>query len=90
MRAWSALDEHGVRRYLTPMRTRISSKGQLVLPAELRREDGVVAGDEFEVAPTESPRVPLMRRAMSMPATTGMADPRWLIMAGTPSAGRPR
>ena len=31
------------------MKTRISSKGQIVLPAELRREDGVEPGDQFEV-----------------------------------------
>ena len=31
------------------MRTIISTKGQLVLPAELRRRDGVVPGQEFEI-----------------------------------------
>lgn len=31
------------------MRTTISTKGQLVLPAELRRRDGVVPGQEFEI-----------------------------------------
>lgn len=31
------------------MRTRISSKGQIVLPAELRREDGIRVGEEFDV-----------------------------------------
>jgi AbrB family looped-hinge helix DNA binding protein len=31
------------------MKTRISSKGQIVLPAELREQDGIVAGQEFEV-----------------------------------------
>jgi len=31
------------------MRTRISSKGQVVLPAELRRQDGIEAGQEFEI-----------------------------------------
>ncbi|WP_419951001.1 AbrB/MazE/SpoVT family DNA-binding domain-containing protein [Candidatus Palauibacter sp.] len=31
------------------MRTTISTKGQLVLPAELRRRDGVVPGEEFEI-----------------------------------------
>lgn len=33
------------------MKTRISSKGQLVLPAELRRRDGIEAGQEFEIEP---------------------------------------
>ena len=31
------------------MKTTISSKGQLVLPAELRQEDGVEPGDQFEI-----------------------------------------
>lgn len=31
------------------MRTTISTKGQLVIPAELRRRDGVVPGQEFEI-----------------------------------------
>jgi AbrB family looped-hinge helix DNA binding protein len=38
-----------VRCYLTPMRTTISTKGQIVLPAELRVADGIEAGEEFEV-----------------------------------------
>ena len=43
------VDIFEVRRYLTFMKTTISSKGQIVLPAELRREDGVEPGDQFEV-----------------------------------------
>jgi len=31
------------------MKTRLSSKGQLVLPAELRRRDGIEPGQEFEI-----------------------------------------
>lgn len=31
------------------MKTTVSSKGQIVLPAELRREDDVRSGDQFEV-----------------------------------------
>jgi AbrB family looped-hinge helix DNA binding protein len=31
------------------MRTTISTKGQIVLPAELRREDGIEPGQEFEI-----------------------------------------
>jgi AbrB family looped-hinge helix DNA binding protein len=38
-----------VRWYLTRMRTTISTKGQIVLPAELRAADGIQAGEEFEV-----------------------------------------
>ena len=31
------------------MRTTLSSKGQLVLPAELREQDQIVAGQQFEI-----------------------------------------
>ena len=31
------------------MITRISSKGQVVLPAELRRRDGIEPGEQFEI-----------------------------------------
>jgi AbrB family looped-hinge helix DNA binding protein len=31
------------------MKTRVSSKGQLVLPAELRRRDRIEPGQEFEI-----------------------------------------
>jgi AbrB family looped-hinge helix DNA binding protein len=31
------------------MKTVISSKGQIVLPAAIRQQDGIVAGQEFEV-----------------------------------------
>ena|SRR5689334_12417720 len=38
-----------VRRYLTSVITTISSKGQIVLPAELRQQDRIEPGQEFEV-----------------------------------------
>lgn len=38
-----------MRRYLTYVKTRMSSKGQIVLPAELRERDRVEAGQIFEV-----------------------------------------
>jgi AbrB family looped-hinge helix DNA binding protein len=31
------------------MKTTVSSKGQIVLPAEIRRQDCIEAGQEFEV-----------------------------------------
>lgn len=31
------------------VRTTISTRGQIVLPAELRRKDGIEPGEEFEV-----------------------------------------
>lgn len=38
-----------VRRYLTFMKTVISSKGQIVLPAAIRQRGRVKAGQEFEL-----------------------------------------
>jgi len=57
------------------MRTRISSKGQIVLPAELRRQDGVEAGQEFEVERVERGEYRLVRRASR--ANEGVVD--WLL-----------
>ena len=31
------------------MRTTVSTKGQIILPAEIRREDDIKAGQEFEI-----------------------------------------
>ena len=31
------------------MKTTVSTKGQIILPAEFRRQDGIAAGQEFEV-----------------------------------------
>jgi len=31
------------------MRTTVSTKGQIILPAEIRREDNIKAGQEFEI-----------------------------------------
>ena len=31
------------------MRTPVSTKGQIILPAEIRREDDIKAGQEFEI-----------------------------------------
>jgi AbrB family looped-hinge helix DNA binding protein len=31
------------------MRTTVSTKGQIILPAEIRREDGIEPGQEFEI-----------------------------------------
>ncbi len=35
------------------MRTTLSTKGQVILPATLREQDGIVPGDEFEVVRVE-------------------------------------
>lgn len=44
-----AVDAAEVRRYLTCVTTRVSSKGQIVLPAEIRHRDAIEAGEEFEI-----------------------------------------
>jgi AbrB family looped-hinge helix DNA binding protein len=31
------------------MRTTVSTKGQIILPAEIRQEDGIEPGQEFEI-----------------------------------------
>jgi AbrB family looped-hinge helix DNA binding protein len=43
------------------MKTTLSSKGQIVLPAELRREDGIQPGDQFEVERLEAGEYVLRR-----------------------------
>lgn len=55
------------------MRTTISSKGQLVLPAELRREDRIEPGQEFDVERLAPGEYRLVRRARS---NEGLVD--WL------------
>lgn len=44
-----AIDGKDVRQYLTRMKTTVSTKGQIILPAEFRQRDGVEPGQEFEV-----------------------------------------
>jgi AbrB family looped-hinge helix DNA binding protein len=44
------------------MRTRVSSKGRVTLPAEIRRRDQIEAGHEFEVERLECGEYRLIRR----------------------------
>lgn len=44
-----ALDGRRVRQYLTRMKTTVSTKGQIILPAEFRQRDRIEPGQEFEV-----------------------------------------
>jgi AbrB family looped-hinge helix DNA binding protein len=44
------------------MKTVLSSKGQIVLPAELRHEDGIEPGQEFEVERLKRGEYRLLRR----------------------------
>jgi AbrB family looped-hinge helix DNA binding protein len=57
------------------MKTRVSSKGQIVLPAEVRRQDKIEAGQEFEVERLDRGDYRLIRRA-SRP-NEGVVD--WLL-----------
>lgn len=45
------------------MKTTISSKGQIVLPAELRQLDGIEAGQEFELERLRRGEYRLKRRS---------------------------
>ncbi len=56
------------------MRTTISTKGQLVLPAELRAVDGIQPGEEFEVERLGPDEYRLTR--VSPPPNRGVVD--WL------------
>lgn len=45
------------------MKTTVSSKGQIVLPAELRKQDRIKSGQEFEVERLDCGEYRLIRRA---------------------------
>jgi len=57
------------------MKTRVSSKGQLVLPAELRQQDGIEVGQEFEVERLDRGEYRLVRRTAR--PNEGVVD--WLL-----------
>jgi AbrB family looped-hinge helix DNA binding protein len=57
------------------MKTTVSTKGQIVLPAEFRLQDGVEPGQQFEVERVERGVYNLVRR--EPPANEGLVD--WLL-----------
>lgn len=57
------------------MKTTISSKGQIVLPAELRQKDRIVAGQEFEIERLDDGDYRLKRSVI--PPNQGVVD--WLL-----------
>lgn len=57
------------------MTTRVSTKGQIVLPAELRRRDDIRPGQEFEIERVASDEYRLVR--VKSPANDGLVD--WLL-----------
>lgn len=74
------LTRRGVRRYLTRVKTTISSKGQLVLPAELRQLDRIETGQEFDIERVGPGEYRLVRRRST---NEGIVD--WLLAC--PSKG---
>ena len=64
-----------VRRYLTSMKTTISSKGQIVLPAEFRQMDRIEPGQEFDIERLDRGDYRLVRRVT--PQNEGAVD--WLL-----------
>ena len=64
-----------VRRYLTCVKTTVSSKGQIVLPAEFRLIDRIEPGQEFDVERLDRGDYRLVRRAA--PRNEGAID--WLL-----------
>ncbi len=56
------------------MRTTVSSKGQIVLPAELRERDGIEPGQQFEIERLDRGEYRLVRRT---PTPVGTVD--WLL-----------
>ena len=57
------------------MKTTVSSKGQIVLPAELRQRDHIAPGQEFDVERLDRGEYRLVRR--DVPANDGAID--WLL-----------
>ena len=57
------------------MTTKVSSKGQIVLPAEIREEDRIESGQEFEIERINRGEYRLTRR--EPPKNEGVVD--WLL-----------
>lgn len=53
----------------------MSTKGQIVLPSEIRRQDGLEPGDEFEIERIERGEYRLVR--LTPPRNQGLLD--WLL-----------
>jgi AbrB family looped-hinge helix DNA binding protein len=57
------------------VRTTISTRGQIVLPAELRRQDGIRVGEAFEIERHDRGEYRLIR--VVPPPNEGLVD--WLL-----------
>lgn len=57
------------------MKTSVSTKGQIVIPAELRQQDGIEPGQEFEIERIDRGEYRLVR--LSSSKNVGLLD--WLL-----------
>ena len=57
------------------MKVAVSTKGQIVLPAEIRRQDGIEPGQELEIERIARGEYRLKR--LSLPRNQGLLD--WLL-----------
>ena len=57
------------------MKTTVSTKGQIILPAEIRQRDNVMPGQEFDVERIDRGEYRLLRR--QPPLNEGLVD--WLL-----------
>jgi AbrB family looped-hinge helix DNA binding protein len=57
------------------MKTTVSTKGQIILPAEIRQRDGIRPGQEFEIERVDRGEYRLVRRKLR--ANEGLVD--WLL-----------
>ena len=57
------------------MKTTVSTRGQIVLPSEIRRQDGIEAGQVFEVERIDRGEYRLVRRGP--PPNEGLVE--WLL-----------
>lgn len=57
------------------MKTAVSTKGQIVIPSEIRQQDGIEPGQEFEIERIDRGEYRLLR--LSPPRNEGLLD--WLL-----------
>jgi AbrB family looped-hinge helix DNA binding protein len=69
------IDKQEIRRHLTGMKTTLSSRGQIVLPAELRRADDLKPGQPFEIERVE----PGEYRLKLLPSQDNRGFVDWLL-----------
>lgn len=58
------------------MKTTVSTKGQIILPAEIRQRDGIEPGQQFEIERIDRGEYRLVR--LKLPPNEGLVD--WLLV----------